>query len=365
MAGIYKRGRHWWGRVQRNNQDLRRSLETTSQGVARRRLKDWLDELDGAAWGEKPRRRFDELALEFEARHLPRLKPGSRRRYQVSIDALAESFEGVWLDQIATRLGDFEADRRRRGRRIPDHMLGKKSPHGLRPATIRRDLACLSSMFGFAIELEWVEANPVSVYLKRGRKRGLRESPPRRRYLSPAEEQKLLAAAAADAADPNLRDAIILAIDTGLRSDELFGLCRDQVRIEANEIRLDEGTKNARPRHVPLLPRARAVLAQKPAQLKSPYVLVNPATGGRYRSLNRGLAGAARRAGIEPLIWHDLRRTCGCRLLQQHELSMAKVSRWLGHSSVTVTERSYAFLEDEHLQRAIAGTIAGTGAAEK
>ena len=39
---------------------------------------------------------------------------------------------------------------------------------------------------------------------------------------------------------------------------------------------------------------------------------------------------------IPHLIWHDLRCTCGCRLLQDHKMSMEEVSKWLGHSSVKV-----------------------------
>lgn len=360
MATIYRRGRQWWGRVQRQGQDLRQPLKTTTEAVARRRLKEWLEDLDRIAWGEKPRRTFDDLALAFIDRHLPTLRPRSAARYVSSIAALTPSFEGLYLDQIGgPQLSEFEQARRREGRRIPEKMLGRKAPHGLRPATIRRDLACLSSMFGFAIELEWCEANPVSAYLRRGKKRGLREAPPRRRYLSPDEERRLLGAVDS----PELRNAIALAIDTGLRREELFGLERSRVRLDRNEVRvMGDGTKNARPRNIPLLPRAREILAQNPAQLRTTFVLVNPKTGQRYQHMNRGLAGAAKRAGIEPLTWHDLRRTCGCRLLQDHGLSIEQVSRWLGHSSVLVTERSYSFLEDEHLQRAIdPGTKAGTG----
>ena len=62
---------------------------------------------------------------------------------------------------------------------------------GVSAPTIRRDLACLSSLFGFAIEREIVDVNPVSAFLKRARKRGLRESEARTRYLSHAEEQRV------------------------------------------------------------------------------------------------------------------------------------------------------------------------------
>jgi integrase len=61
-------------------------------------------------------------------------------------------------------------------------------------------------------------------------------------------------------------------------------------------------------------------------------------------------------AGIEDLTIHDLRRTCGCRLLQDRRMSMEEVSKWLGHSSIRVTERVHAFLEVEHLHRAVERT---------
>ena len=70
--------------------------------------------------------------------------------------------------------------------------------------------------------------------------------------------------------------------------------------------------------------------------------------------MNKGMKAARRRAGLKALRWHDLRRTCGCRLLQDHAMSMEGVKEWLGHSTVVVTERTYAFLEIEHLHRAVA-----------
>lgn len=63
----------------------------------------------------------------------------------------------------------------------------------------------------------------------------------------------------------------------------------------------------------------------------------------------------AERAGVAEVDWHDLRRTCGCRLLQVYGLPMEKVSAWLGHSDVRVTQQRYAFLRVDDLRRAVSG----------
>jgi integrase/recombinase XerD len=70
-------------------------------------------------------------------------------------------------------------------------------------------------------------------------------------------------------------------------------------------------------------------------------------------NMEKGLKSARRRAAIRALRWHDLRRTCGCRLLQDHAMSIEGVKEWLGHESVITTERAYAFIEIEHLHRTV------------
>jgi integrase/recombinase XerD len=324
--GIYRRGKTYWARAQREGREHRRSLKTTSKAVAERRYRQWHDDLDAIAWGDKPRRRFDDAADRFVKEHLPNLKPSSARRYGVSLDWLADEFEGKLLDQIGTAaLMEFERKRRAQAS-VP---------------TVRRDLACLSSIFGCCIEWEWCDANPVPAYMRRRKKRGLREAPPRTRYLSHGEETQLL-----EKTSPAVRLAVMFAIDTGLRRDEQFGLTWDQIDLQANAILLDGSTKSGRPRRVPS---SRG--PQMPRHIRSPYVF-HHRNGNRLVNMEKGLKAARRRAGIRALRWHDLRRTCGCRLLQDHGLSMEAVKEWLGHESVVTTERAYAFLEFEHLHLA-------------
>ncbi len=282
--------------------------------------------------------------MKFTEEHLPTLRPRAAQRYNTSIDRLAESFEGLYLDQLGSaKLAEFEAKRRNDGVSAP---------------TIRRDLACLSSMFGCCIDWEWLDVNPVSAYLRRRKKRGaLREAPPRRRYLTHAEEAAIL-----EEASPIVAKAIAFAIDTGLRKEEMFSLRRSQIR-DGRVIVHAENTKGGRHgREVPLLPRAAEISARLPAHLQTDFLFVNPRRrvpgerrrkADRFNHLDRGLKAACRRAKVEDVRWHDLRRTCGCRLLQDHRMPIEQVSKWLGHASIAQTQAAYAFLEVEQLERTL------------
>jgi integrase len=343
MAAIYRRGKTWWGRIRREGKEIRQSLQTTDRREAQRIFARWVAEVEHVAKGGRPNRSFEELVEHFMANHMPTLRPASQRRYAVSLQHLLKEFANEPIERITSaRLADFEAKRRR---------------ESARPPTIRRDLFCLSSIFSCAIEWEWIEANPVSSYLRRRAKRGLKEAAPRTRWVTEDEERRLLAAAS-----PEVRNAIAFAIDTGLRREEQFSLKHQQISLAREELKLDTNTKTARSRTVPLLPRALALLGTLPRHIHTPWVFRHR-DGERYLQMNKGLKAAARRAGIEDVRWHDLRRTCGCRLLQVHGLSMEQVRDWLGHSSVITTEKIYAFLTVDDLHRAV-GTGTKTGTTE-
>lgn len=327
MAGVYKRGSTWWGRFQREGKEHRQSLGTRDRRTAEKRLRQWLDEMDALAWGDKPRRLFDDAERRFIADRLPHMKPSSAKRYGVSIKHLHRHFSGKALDQIRSgSLAEFESARRSSGAKAP---------------TVRRDLACLSSIFASCEDWEWIDdgKNPVPSFLRRRAKRGLREAPARTRYLSVEEEAALL-----EACSPSVRLAVALAIDTGLRREELFSLTWAQVDLRRGIIATTMDTKSGKARVVPLAQRSAQAINRLPRHISSPYVLWH-GRGERYVQMNKGFTGACRRAGIEDVRWHDLRRTAGCRWLQRERRSMEEVSKMLGHSSVQVTETRYAFLD--------------------
>jgi integrase/recombinase XerD len=407
IANVFWRGEKAWGKIKHGGRTFRQPLDTTDPATARQRVQKWRQELEGQRWGEKPRRSFDEAATRFIDEHLPRLKPRGAQRYLQSLKMLVPTFEGKMLDEIGSALlSDFEGNRRR---------------DGVSSGTIRNDLWCLSAMMTCAMEWEWIEGNKVSAYIRARAKRGmLPPSPPRTRYLSHDEEAELLRRCAGKLADVegNRSDHIMLAaamgltIDIGLRKEELLDADWSMVDLERNEWNVPAalaktGRKTGLGRTVPILPRSREILLRLPRSDQTSSViwhaerrgdgglvhvryfdllpmLLDIASGGRAYITKRELsklaergvkATDARRAeiaklaeasawsgSIPELIWHDLRRTCGCRLLQDYRMPIERVSKWLGHASIDQTQRAYAFLDVKHLHDAVAGQLGAPGA---
>lgn len=336
--GIYKRGEVWWARASHKGVEHRDTLETASRAVAEDRFQEWHRRLKASNWGEKQRRTFRETAMRFTGDYFPRLKPSSRERYRVSLMSLADHFDGKFLDEISSAgMADFEAARRRE--KVSD-------------GTIRRDLSCLSSIFSRAEEWEYFHGNPAAAYLRRGVKRGLKEASPRKRYLSLGEERTILENIGGRGSEM-FYAAVAFAIDTGLRSEEQFSLTWRDIDLERSEVVVsDEKAKSGVGRRVPILPRAADLLRTLPRHGSSTYVFWHR-DGKRYLSMYQQLVRLARKLEMGDLRWHDLRRTCGCRLIQDYNLPLEKVAAWLGHSSVSVTEKVYAFLDVRHLHAAL------------
>jgi integrase len=320
----------------RDGGDARILLGTSNRAEAERRLAEL--RLNESRW-KSDKKAFTLLGAfrRYCEEDLQHLKQSSRLRYIISIEHLERLIGDRPLEEISSSvLKSFETARRSEGRTA---------------STIRRDLACLSTVFTSAMTWEWVIHNPVIPYLKGRAKRGLREADPHTRNLSEGEEHLLLRAA------PEWRaDIWRFLIDTGLRREEALGLTWDHVNLTDNEIIVvKERAKSNRQRRVPIVERSRAIL-QRWRQRGARHVIARE-DGQRYTpkspTLWEALKRDARRAGIPPLTIHDLRRTCGCRLLQLRGFTLPEVRDWLGHSSTLQTETTYAFLAPDALHVAV------------
>jgi integrase len=158
------------------------------------------------------------------------------------------------------------------------------------------------------------------------------------------------------------RSIFTTAIFTGLRGGELWGLRWRDVRLagdrpELHVCRSYRGpTKSGKTRHVPLLaPALEALRAWKALRPGVGDALVFPAGGGgcHAEGFDAGLLRALRLAGVERRVrFHDLRHTCASHLVMgtwaPRPLRLEAVKTWLGHSTLTVTER-YAHLGPDEL----------------
>lgn len=333
---LKKRGRIWWYRITYKGVPYEGSLQTEHLGIAKERLETERRKLTASRFGERPRYTFDDAALKFQEKHYKTLKPKSQLRYTVSLVNLANSFHGVPLEDI--------------GSALLSEFVEARQEDGVEDSTILRDLGCLSSVFSKAEEWEWIDRNPVKPFK---RKCGLKEGAAGTRFLSVLEEPLVLKCAPPRAVDP-----IVFAIETGLRKEEQFSLTRADINVDAREVTVRaEIAKNGLERKVPITDRCLEIIQRLPTAIGAAPVFVTQ-EGERYSpnspTLYEALQKACRRAGVPPCSWHDLRRTCGCRLLLERNFSMEEVSLWLGHADIKITQKRYAFLKIEKLHQALA-----------
>jgi integrase len=136
-----------------------------------------------------------------------------------------------------------------RGKDIAD-FIREREAEGVAGATIRYDLALLSKLFNLAIRDWGMESlqNPVSRVTKPKPGKG------RERRLEEGEEPRLLRECS-----PEMRNTLLLALDTAMRRGELANLSWKDIDLERKSAVLYE-TKNGETRSIPLSPKALEIL---------------------------------------------------------------------------------------------------------
>jgi integrase len=87
-------------------------------------------------------------------------------------------------------------------------------------------------------------------------------------------------------------------------------------------------------------------------------VFVNPRTGTRITEVKRGFGTALRIAGIEGLVWHDLRATFGTRL-GEAGYDAFTIAALMGHSDIHTTAR-YVRATDRNKREAVEAAMLGS-----
>lgn len=232
------------------------------------------------------------------------------------------------------------------------HIEGFKQQQqkaGKSPTTINHYLATLNQIMRQAVDRGLIRDNPCA------KVRPLRQGPHRTRYLTVDEEARLTAAIRAELnregltaqAGRNLASllaAVTIALATGMRQGEIYGLTWASVDFSRNTITL-ERTKTNRGRVIPISsPLRELLLLLDSSRGKSQKVLA-----GKYHGEYWGRVVKA--AGIEDFRFHDLRHTAATRLAEVGTDPFT-ISSILGHSNVQMTAR-YAHATGEGTLRAV------------
>ena len=214
-------------------------------------------------------------------------------------------------------------------------------------ATVNRYLAALSTAISTAInEWGWMEDNILRKVSK------LKEPRGRVRYFSDEERERFLLACK-ESHNSDLYVAVILALSTGGRKNEIWGLSWKDVDLKNGFITFEE-TKNDEPRSVPLQGHALELMLKRSKVPRIDTDLVFPSRVDQQKHLDfrKPFQMALKAAQIEDFRWHDLRH-CAASYLVMAGVDMRTVAEILGHKTLQMTQR-YTHLSPEHLKDAVA-----------
>ena len=208
----------------------------------------------------------------------------------------------------------------------------KRNGKQVSPTTVRKELLHLNRLYVLADEWGMVPSgyNPVRSVKKPSERKG------RVPELSLEEEARLL-----EACSPGIRPIVKFAIYSGCRRGEIFGLTWDRVDMERGFIYIDK-TKSGEPRVVPLCETALDVL--RGLSHHDGFVFQNE-KGEPYRCIRASFNRAKKKAGLDRLVFHDLRHVFASRL-RQLGVSLDDIGEMIGDKTLRMTMR-YAHLRPE------------------
>jgi len=265
--------------------------------------------------------KFSVMFLETYAK--PRLR--SWDRYALSFESLNRHLGHNLLREF--RRGDL-------------HNYVQHRIREVAPGTVNKDIAAIKKMFSFALETGILEHHPLVRFPT------LKVQEIARRNLRVEEFRALV-----DSMD-RLEIAAMTAVigETGIRKGEALTLERDHVNLSERFLTVGR-TKNRKVRHIPLSDFAIEWIQRLVHHIDCPYVFVRPSTGKRWINPEKAFKRGAKKAGLDWVGFHDLRRFRATQWLRLG-VDVRTVKELLGHQDVKTTMRYTLFVSD-HAVRSI------------
>ena len=225
--------------------------------------------------------------------------------------------------------------------------------------TANRLLALLRAVFNYGIrERDLALTNPVvgiSMFKEEERERRLM-----------AEELPAFFAGVASEPNEIIRDYVFLSLLTGGRRDNVLTMRWDELHLNRATWEIPaEKFKNGRAQAVHLAPAAVAILQARKAQSlpTNPWVFPSSGATGHLVEPRKAWARILKRAGLQDLRLHDLRRTLASWQVDTGA-TLAIVGKTLGHQSQTATA-IYARLSQDPVRKSVDAAVEAMMSAAK
>ncbi len=297
--------------------------------------------------GERQRSAAETWKDQFAAGQLSPAPPVAATVNQI-LDAYLADRDGK-VESPETLKHSAKPLRREFGSLLPDHLttpvvrkyITGRQEAGRSNGTIIREIVTLRAALQWAVKEKWIDRAPII--------EAPSKPPPRSRWLSREEADKLIAACKGR----HIRLFVQLALHTAARRGAILSLEWDRVDLERRVIYLalpGRSHGNKRRAVVPINSTLLSALTAAKAVALTDYVVEY---GKRpVASVKTGFQNAVALAGLSGVSPHTLRHTAATWMVQA-AVPLAEVARYLGDSERMI-ERVYGHHAPDYLRRAAA-----------
>jgi integrase len=275
-----------------------------------------------------PRLSIDQAFAKYWKEHAQHQRSGLTVTLKAAKQAIAFFGKDTPIDELDNaRLNSWVSHLRQQ-----KHGQKQGAEKPLSVGSINRKLDVLSAMLGCA--RKWgVEVPPVKVSDHK-----LIAPEARTRWITPAESERLIAAAA-----PHIQPIIRFALLTGLRLGNILALDWQQVNLPAGiiAVRVKSKLPGGKLLEIPISSACRALLEQQQPKATGAVFTRQFKNGRRPEPLSKvrkAFVSACRQAGINDFRFHDLRHTAASWLVQR-AVPLDVVQAILGHSHIAMTQK--------------------------
>lgn len=268
----------------------------------------------------------------------PNKRPYTQKAERYRAAKLKEYFSTYFLTGITPELVSKYRDLRLSACKQSFGFNKMANPPKLASGTVRLEISLLSHLFTVAIQ-EWhlgLVQNPVFLTRRPSNSIG------RNRRLSKREERKVLSALA-NYPNPMLRWAFFIALDTGMRANEIRTLTVGQINLNRRTISLSD-TKNKDSRTIPIPKRTLTILKEaidNPRRMPDCdrlFFSSEVSGSNSFYQFNTAWWKLRKKLDMTDFRFHDLRHEAISRLVEAglSDLEVASIS---GHRAMQMLKR--------------------------